>query len=169
MFGSTSAKLDTSFGSYCLTKIVADKVSPKLLPTKSHQNCCGCNKHTCKFEVSVLLDFVGCHAKEGSTTVSWVRVIFRRSSERLPCRVKSELNCFEHYNRHHTTENVACQKTNAGWNEYCHSSKLKHENWNMDEWMQNAISFWTAALCHQRSQLWSVHLWSSRQKTKKKR
>ena len=31
----------------------------------------------------------------------------------------------------------------------------------MDEWMQNAISFWTAALCHQRSQLWSVHLWSS--------
>ena len=56
---------------------------------------------------------------------------------------------------------VACQKTNAGWNEYCHSSKLKHENWNMDEWMQNAISFWTAALCHQRSQLWSVHLWSS--------
>ena len=101
MFGSTSAKLDTSFGSYSLTKIIAHKVSP---------NCC---------------------------------------------------NCFEHYHRHHTTENVACQKTNAGWNEYCHSSKLKHENWNMDEWMQNAISFWTAALCHQRSQLWSVHLWSS--------
>ena len=39
-------------------------------------------------------------------------------------------------------------------NEYCHS-------WNMDNWMRNVISFWNAALCHQRSQLWSVHLWSS--------
>ena len=38
-------------------------------------------------------------------------------TERLPCRVKSELNCFEHYNRHHTTENVACQKTNAQFQE----------------------------------------------------
>ena len=31
------------------------------------------------------------------------------------------------------------------------------KSWNMDDWMQNAISFWTAAPCHQRSQLWSVH------------
>ena len=69
----------------------------------------GLLQHTCKFEVSVLLDFVGCYAKERST--------FRQSSERLPCRVKSELNCFEHYNRHHTTENVACQKTNAQFQE----------------------------------------------------
>ena len=51
----------------------------------------------------------------------------------------------------------------SGWNEYCHSSKLIHgrldanlQNWNMHDWMQNAIFFWNAALCHQRSQLWSV-------------
>ena len=51
------------------------------------------------------------------------------------------------------------------WNEYCHSSKLKHgrrdanlQNWNLDDWMRNVISFFlNAALCHQRSQLWSLH------------
>ena len=31
------------------------------------------------------------------------------------------------------------------------------QNWNMHDWMQNAISFWNATLCHQRSQMWSVH------------
>ena len=114
------------------------------MPTKSHQNFCWLPRQR-EINNALLCWSSGLLLQLQHMSPSH----FRQSSERLPCRVKSELNCFEHYNRSVLKDKCSISRRRKRCDSK-HSSKLKHGRLdaNLETWTSGCKMRFLFGLLH---------------------